>query len=137
MPPNPPSKGSLLATCRFAACISKIPEILKLGPPPEKSCIRPCLPWRNSATEMFANLGIHSFDEMLRIFVFSFRSKVTASHNQLIFGLCTAHFSVYSKLWAWWNSLLHIYIEWHYLSYDLAPCKRILFVVYIFYLTAL
>ena len=42
MPPNPPSKGSLLATCRFAACISKIPEILKLGPPPlEKSCIRP------------------------------------------------------------------------------------------------
>ena len=39
------------------------------------------LPWRNSATEMFVNLGIHSFDEMLRIFVFSFRSRVTASHN--------------------------------------------------------
>ena len=66
------------------------------------------LPWRNSATEIFANLGIHSFDEMLRIFVYSFRSRVTASHNQLIFGLCTAHCSVYSKLWAWWNSLLHI-----------------------------
>ena len=43
MPPNPPNKGSqlrclrhatsLLATCRFAACISKIREILKLGPP--------------------------------------------------------------------------------------------------------
>ena len=66
------------------------------------------LPRRNSATEMFANLGIHSFDEMLRIFVFSFRSRVTASHNQLIFGLCTAHCSAYSKLWAWWNSLLHI-----------------------------
>ena len=56
------------------------------------------LSWRNSATEMFANLGIHSFDEMLRIFVFSFCSRVTASHNQLIFGLCTAHCSVYSKL---------------------------------------
>ena len=65
---------------------------------------------RNSATEMFVNLGIHSFDEMLRIFVFSFRSRVTASHNQLICSLCTcsAHCSVYSKLWAWWNSLLHI-----------------------------
>ena len=49
------------------------------------------LPWRNSATEMFANLGIYSFDEMLRIFVFSFCSRVTASHNQLIIGLCTAH----------------------------------------------
>ena len=66
------------------------------------------LPWRNSATEMFANLGIHSFDEMLGIFVFSFRSRVTTLHNQFIFGLCTAHCSVYSKLWAWWNSLLHI-----------------------------
>ena len=66
------------------------------------------LPWRNSATEMFVNLRIHSFDEMLRIFVFSFRSRVTASHNQLIFGLCSAHCSVYSKLWAWWNSLLLI-----------------------------
>ena len=30
------------------------------------------LPWRNSATEMFANL--HSFDEMLRIFVLAFVS---------------------------------------------------------------
>ena len=95
------------------------------------------LPWRNSATEMIANLDLHSFDEMLRIFVFSFRSRVTASHNQLIFGLCTAHCSVYSKVWAWFNSLLHNYIESYYLSYDLAPCKRILFIVYIFYLTAL
>ena len=28
------------------------------------------LPWRNSACEMFANLSIPSFDELLRIFVF-------------------------------------------------------------------
>ena len=35
------------------------------------------LPWRNSATEMFVNLGMHSFDEMLRIYVFSFRSRTT------------------------------------------------------------
>ena len=33
MPPNTPSKGSLLATCRFAACISKITKKLKLPPP--------------------------------------------------------------------------------------------------------
>ena len=66
------------------------------------------LPWRNSATEMFVNFGINSFDEMLKIFVFSFNSRVTASHNQLICSLCSANYSVYSKLWAWWNSLLHI-----------------------------
>ena len=35
--PKPPYQrlaALLLATWRFAACISKIPEILKLGPPP-------------------------------------------------------------------------------------------------------
>ena len=31
---------------------------------------------------MFVNLKIHSFDEMPRIFIFSFCSRVTASHNQ-------------------------------------------------------
>ena len=65
--------------------------------------------WHNSAIEMFVNLGIHSFDEMIRIFVFSFRSRLTASHNQLICSLCSAQCSVYSKRWAWWNSLLHNY----------------------------
>ena len=55
------------------------------------------LPWRNSAIEMFVNLGMQSFDEMFRFFAFSFRSRVTASHNQLIFSLCSAHCSVYSK----------------------------------------
>ena len=66
------------------------------------------LPWRNSATEMFVNLGINSFDEMLRIYIFGFRSRVTTSYNQLLSSLCSVHCSVYSKLWAWWDSLLYI-----------------------------
>ena len=53
------------------------------------------LSWRNSATEMFVNIGIHSFNEMLRIFIFSVRFLVTASHNQLICSLCSAHRSVF------------------------------------------
>ena len=32
------------------------------------------LPWRNSVSEMFVNLNIRSFDEMLRIFTFGFMS---------------------------------------------------------------
>ena len=67
------------------------------------------LPWRNSATEMFANIGIHSFDEMLRIFVFSFRSSVTASHNQLIGSLCSAQCSVHSKLYGHGGTAYYIY----------------------------
>ena len=37
------------------------------------------LPWRNSASEMFVNLNIRSFDEMLRIFTFGFMSRVIVS----------------------------------------------------------
>ena len=42
------------------------------------------LPWRNSASEMFVNLNIRSFDEMLRIFTFGFMSRVIVSNNVLI-----------------------------------------------------
>ena len=60
-----------------------------------------------SDTDLLEHHGIYFFDDMLKFFYSSFRSRVTASHNQLIFGLCTAHCSVYSKLWAWQNNLLH------------------------------
>ena len=49
------------------------------------------LPWRNSATEMLVNLGIHAFDEMLRIFVFGIRSRVSTSHNQLLCNLWSVY----------------------------------------------
>ena len=42
------------------------------------------LPWRNSASEMFANLSIQSFDELLRIFVLGFRSRIIVSNNLII-----------------------------------------------------
>ena len=35
--------------------------------------------WRNSASEMFVNLIIRSFDETLRIFTFGFMSRVIVS----------------------------------------------------------
>ena len=34
------------------------------------------LPWRNSASEMFVNLNIYSFDEILTKFTFGFMSRV-------------------------------------------------------------
>ena len=42
------------------------------------------LPWRYSASEMFVNLNIYSFDEMLRIFMFVFMSRVSVSSNLFI-----------------------------------------------------
>ena len=47
------------------------------------------LPWRNSVTEMFVNLGINSFAEMLRIYMFGLRSRVTTSYNQSLSSLCS------------------------------------------------
>ena len=40
--------------------------------------------WRNNFIEMFVNLNICSFDEMLRIFIFGFMSKIIVSNNVLI-----------------------------------------------------
>ena len=37
------------------------------------------LPSRNSVTGMFANLGIDSFDEILKIYIIGFHSRATTS----------------------------------------------------------
>ena len=42
------------------------------------------LRWRNSASEKFAKLSIHSFDNLLRIVVFGFRSRTIVSNNLFI-----------------------------------------------------
>ena len=42
------------------------------------------LPWHNSASEMFVNLNIKSFGELLRVFVHVFRSRITVSRNFML-----------------------------------------------------
>ena len=42
------------------------------------------LPWHNSASEMFVNFNIKSFGEMLRYFVYSFRSRIMISGNLML-----------------------------------------------------
>ena len=66
------------------------------------------LPWRNSAIEMFVNLNIRSFDEMLRIFTFRFMSRVIVSNNVLISSIYNSLCRLYSNILSWWDSLLHI-----------------------------
>ena len=43
------------------------------------------------ACEMFVNLNIYSFDEMLRIFTFGFMSRVTVSSNLFNRAFTTHH----------------------------------------------
>ena len=74
------------------------------------------LPWRNSASEMFVNLNIRSFDQrlsflrmrQLKIFTFGFMSRVIASNNVLISNIYNSPCRLYSDIWSWWDSLLHI-----------------------------
>ena len=56
------------------------------------------LPWRNSASGMFVNLSIRSFDEMLRIFTFGFMSRVIVSNNVLISNSYNSPCRLYSKM---------------------------------------
>ena len=55
------------------------------------------LPWPNSASEMFVNLNIYSFDEMLRIFTFGFMSRVSVSSNLFISSIYNSPCRLYSN----------------------------------------
>ena len=58
------------------------------------------LPWHNSDGEMFVNLNIKSFGEMLRSFVYSFRSRIMISGNLMLIGIYHSPCIIYSNLWA-------------------------------------
>ena len=59
------------------------------------------LPWRKSASELFANLGIPSFDELLNIFVFGFRSRIIISNNLFISSIYNSTCGIYLYMWTW------------------------------------
>ena len=64
------------------------------------------LPKYNSASEMFVNLNIPSFDELLRKFVFSFKSGIQDSCNSLVNGIVKSSVPLFSKIWVWWSDIL-------------------------------
>ena len=56
------------------------------------------LPKYNSAAKMFVNLNIPSFSELLRKFVFRFKTRIIESSTIPLF----------SSIWAWWwSDILH------------------------------
>ena len=66
------------------------------------------LPKYNSASEMFVNLGIRSFGELLRKFVFSLKTRISVSHNSCLQSIYNSEISLFSKIWAWWDVILTI-----------------------------
>ena len=68
------------------------------------------LPWHNSAREMFVNLNIKSFGELLRVVVHGFLLRIIISKNFMLSSICNSSCSIYSKLWAWWRTLLYVHL---------------------------
>ena len=66
------------------------------------------LPWRNSASEMFANLSIPSLDELLRILVFGFWSRIIVSNKLFISSIYNLT-CIYSYMWTWLDNLLFMF----------------------------
>ena len=66
------------------------------------------LPKCNSASEMFVNLGILSFGELLRKFVFSLKTRISVSHNSCLQSINNSEIPLFSKIWAWWDVILTI-----------------------------
>lgn len=64
------------------------------------------LPYRNSASEMFVNLNIPSFNELLRKNVYNFVSRIKSSHNSIVKRLVSV-VSRSSVIWNWWFTTLH------------------------------
>ena len=57
------------------------------------------LPKYNSASEMFVNLGILSFGELLRKFVFSLKTRISVSHNSCLQSIYNSQIPLFSKIW--------------------------------------
>ena len=65
------------------------------------------LPKYNSASEMFVNLNISSFDELLRKFVYSFKSRIQDSCNSLVNSIVKSLIPLFIKIWAWWGNIFN------------------------------
>ena len=55
---------------------------------------------------MFVNLNIPFFNELLRKFVFSFKTRINESDNSLMNGIVTSTTPLFSSIWAWWSDIL-------------------------------
>ena len=67
------------------------------------------LPWHNSASEMFVNLNIKSFGEMLRCFVISFRSRILISGSLVLIGIYHSPWIIYSLIYRLGGIIRNIY----------------------------
>ena len=65
--------------------------------------------WRNNASEMYAYLSVPSLDELLKIFVLGFRSRIIVSSNLFISSIYNSTCRIYSYMWSCWVNLFYMF----------------------------
>ena len=67
------------------------------------------LPTWNSASEMFVNLNIPSFGELMRKYIHSFVNIITeCKQNSIISSIVNSSIPLISNIWKWWRSILYM-----------------------------
>ena len=67
------------------------------------------LPTWNSASEMFVNLNIPSFGELMRKSIHSFVNRITeCKKNSIISSIVNSSIPLISNIWKWWRSILYM-----------------------------
>ena len=64
------------------------------------------LPSHNSASGMFVNFNIPSFEELFRKYVYSFRNRLESSENSIIHGIYLSQFLLQFGIWVWCRDIL-------------------------------
>ena len=95
------------------------------------------LPWRNSASEIIANLSIPSFDELLKIFVFGFWSRIIVSNKLFTSNIYNSTCRIYSYMWTWWDNLVYMFPNKMLISLDFYYVTLHVTVIYLFHNTCI
>ena len=67
------------------------------------------LPTWNSTSEMFVNLNIPSFGELMRKSIHSFVNRITeCKKNSIISSIVNSSIPLISNIWKWWRSILYV-----------------------------
>ena len=72
------------------------------------NCLRRLLgiPKHNGASEMFVQLYIKSFGELMRNSIYSFMNRLQCSSNLILSSICKSTVPLNSKIWKWWHDVL-------------------------------
>ena len=65
------------------------------------------IPYYSSASSMFVNLNISSFNELLRHSINNFCKRLMSSNNMFLQKLCTVHIIFNSPIHKWWRKLVY------------------------------